>query len=188
MNLSCPSSIYPWRGGNDVTTGIVSVPRAHATVDGRDAEFEALFTELFPRLARFAYRLVRSEEAARDIAQESLARTWTRWIAVKDPEPYAFLVATNLVRERWRREPVESRVLTVLANSIPEVAGGPDLDLRDVVDRLPARLREVVLLHYFADLPLERVAQTVGRPVGTVKQRLHKARGLLAAMIVEGER
>ncbi len=171
-----------------MTTGTVSVPRAQATVEDRDAAFEVLFSDLFPRLAKYAFRLVRSEEAARDIAQEALARTWTRWVSVKDPEPYAFLVATNLVRERWRREPVESRALTVLANSIPAISAGPDLDLRDVVDRLPTRLREVVLLHYFADLPLEQVAQTVGRPVGTVKQRLHKARGLLAGMIEKGER
>ena len=151
-----------------------------------NADFEVLFAALYPRLARYAYRLVRSEEAARDIAQEALARTWTRWIAVKDPEPYAFLVATNLIRQRWRREPTEARALQVLANSGPRFVEAPDLDTRDAVNRLPAALRETVLLHYFADLPIEQVAQVVGRPVGTVKQRLHTARGLLATMIEEG--
>jgi RNA polymerase sigma-70 factor (ECF subfamily) len=169
-----------------VTTGTVSVPRP--AVGERDVAFEALFVALFPRLAKYAFRLIRSEEAARDVAQEALARTWTRWVTVKDPDAYAFLVATNLIRERWRREPVESRAMRVLANSSPTFTHAPDVDLRDVVDRLPARLREVVLLHYFADLPVEAVAGAIGRPVGTVKQRLHQARGLLAGMIEEGTR
>jgi RNA polymerase sigma-70 factor (ECF subfamily) len=171
-----------------MTTGTVSVPRAPGWVRDSDSEFDLLFADLFPRLARYAFRLVRSEEAARDIAQEALARTWTRWVTVKDPEPYAFLVATNLVRERWRREPVEHRALRVLANSALSSTAGPDVEVRDAVDRLPLRLRQVVLLHYFADLPVEQVAAAIGRPTGTVKQRLHKARGLLSEVIREGER
>jgi RNA polymerase sigma-70 factor (ECF subfamily) len=38
-----------------------------------------------------------------------------------------------------------------------------------------------VLLHYYADLPVEEVARLIHRPVGTVKRRLHEARRVLAA-------
>lgn len=34
--------------------------------------------------------------------------------------------------------------------------------------------REVIVLHYWADLTLDAVAERVGRPVGTVKSRLHR--------------
>jgi RNA polymerase sigma-70 factor (ECF subfamily) len=39
--------------------------------------------------------------------------------------------------------------------------------------------RVVVVLHYWADLSLEHIAERVGSPLGTVKSRLHRARGHL---------
>jgi RNA polymerase sigma-70 factor (ECF subfamily) len=51
--------------------------------------------------------------------------------------------------------------------------------LRDLVERLPKRLRTPVLLHYYADLPVNEVAATLHLPLGTAKRRLHEARALL---------
>jgi RNA polymerase sigma-70 factor (ECF subfamily) len=44
---------------------------------------------------------------------------------------------------------------------------------------LPRRLRDVVVLHLVADLPVAEVATVAGIPVGTVKRRLYEARALL---------
>jgi RNA polymerase sigma-70 factor (ECF subfamily) len=55
-----------------------------------------------------------------------------------------------------------------------------DLSVRDAVERLPKRLRDTVVLHYFADLSVEQIAQLIHRPPGTVKQRLFAARRALA--------
>ncbi|GAA2593826.1 hypothetical protein GCM10010399_25520 [Dactylosporangium fulvum] len=44
---------------------------------------------------------------------------------------------------------------------------------------LPVREREVLLLFYLEDLPLDACAQICAVPVGTVKSRLNRARGLL---------
>jgi RNA polymerase sigma-70 factor (ECF subfamily) len=49
------------------------------------------------------------------------------------------------------------------------------------------RLREVVLLHYYADLPVAEVAAAIHRPVGTVKRRLHEARALLTDAVAAAE-
>ena len=58
---------------------------------------------------------------------------------------------------------------------------------------LDADLRIVILLHYWADLTLEDVAERVGWPVGTVKSRLNRAlrtirRELDAAALPESRR
>jgi RNA polymerase sigma-70 factor (ECF subfamily) len=53
----------------------------------------------------------------------------------------------------------------------------------DAVERLPAHLRSVVLLHYYADLPVEDVARALRRPLGTVKRRLLDARKVLSATL-----
>ena len=58
---------------------------------------------------------------------------------------------------------------------------------RDQLERGFRRLsidhRAVVVLHHYLDMPLDRVADTLGIPVGTVRSRLHHAmRGLRAAL------
>lgn len=49
------------------------------------------------------------------------------------------------------------------------------LDLLKALDQLPKRQKNVIVLHYFADLKLEDVGQILACPSGTVKSRLHKA-------------
>jgi RNA polymerase sigma-70 factor (ECF subfamily) len=61
---------------------------------------------------------------------------------------------------------------------------------RDELERAFRRLslnhRTVVVLHHYLDLPLDRVADIVGVPVGTVGSRLHYATRTLRAAIVAG--
>jgi RNA polymerase sigma-70 factor (ECF subfamily) len=65
-------------------------------------------------------------------------------------------------------------------------------DLGSVVDRdqlerafrrLSLNHRTVVVMHHYLDLPLERVADTLGIPVGTVASRLHYAMRILRSVI-----
>ena len=51
--------------------------------------------------------------------------------------------------------------------------------LRDAIRALPPEMEEAVVLHYFMDLPLLKIARILTLPVGTVKSRLHYARLIL---------
>ena len=51
--------------------------------------------------------------------------------------------------------------------------------LRDAIRALPPEMEEAVVLHYFMDLPLLKIARILMLPVGTVKSRLHYARLIL---------
>ena len=57
------------------------------------------------------------------------------------------------------------------------------LDLERALDRLPEVWRRVVVLHHVAGLSLEEIAATEGVAVGTIKSRLHRARGALVALL-----
>lgn len=52
--------------------------------------------------------------------------------------------------------------------------------LREAVENLPPEMKEAVLLRYFMDLPIVKVAQILAKPIGTVKSRLYYARVMLA--------
>lgn len=141
------------------------------------APFDAFFTATYPALAGYCESLVGADRAD-EVAQEAMTRVYARWPLLREPRPYVFRVATNVVRDEWRRTARERELWAATAERRP--AAAPDPEIWDLVHRLPERLRDVVLLHYLADLPVAEVATAVRRPVGTVKRRLHEARQALA--------
>lgn len=146
-----------------------------------DAGFRDLYDAEFGRVAGYCFQLTRSWELSQDLAQEAFVRLFSRWRSVREPRPYLFHIATNLVRRAWR-EQLRERAAWGDADD-PAGPVPPDLSVRDAVDRLPDRYRDVVLLHYYADLTVSAVAQAVGRPEGSVKRMLSEARALLAASL-----
>ncbi len=159
-------------------TQLEAVVAAAGSVDAA-AEQLAFCEREYEALARYAYRLVRDEQLARDVTQEAFVRLFARWTKVTEPRPYLYLVATNVVRRHFRRHKTETAAYAVTYEP-DDTADGPDFDVRDVVARLPRKWREVVVLHYFADLTIAEIALRLHQPEGTVKRRLHEARGLLA--------
>ncbi len=162
----------------------------HETVRGtslvsRDADFRAFYAGEYPGLARYCHSLVSDRELAHDLAQESFTRMLGRLTTVDDPRAYVYGVATNLIRRAWRKRAQDASAVGAIAGeparSMPSHEGA--VTVRAAVERLPKRLRDVVLLHYWSDLTVTDVAAAVGRPAGTVKRQLSEARALLASEV-----
>lgn len=58
-----------------------------------------------------------------------------------------------------------------------------DEKLRQVVTELKQPYRQIVEMRYYDDLSYEEIAQKLGVPIGTVKIRLSRAKGLMAAIL-----
>ena len=143
--------------------------------------FADFYAATFGDLAGYGWHLTGDPHLGDELAQEALTRVCARWGLLREPRPYAYRVVTNLARDGWRRQTRERVALAALP--APDDVPGPDAGLKDAVRRLPEHLRDVVLLHYFADLPVEDVARALRRPTGTVKRRLSDARALLATAL-----
>jgi RNA polymerase sigma-70 factor (ECF subfamily) len=130
--------------------------------------------------------MVGDPEVAHDVAAEAFVRLLGRWTTVNDPRAYLYTTALNLIRDRWRRS---ERERVALGKVVTSAAAGPDPtpapELRMLVEALPRRLQQVVVLHYFADMTVESVARALGVAPGTVKRDLFDARAKLAAALGE---
>lgn len=157
-----------------------STPAAAAAEPaGRDVAARALWDLHYAPLAGWCAALVGDRDAAHDIASEAFTRLLSRWVGVRDPRGFLYVTATNLARDRWRREQRDRRLNARL--ELVTVTSTPPADpwLRDLVERLPERMRVPVLLHYYADLSIADVAAALRRPQGTIKRTLSDARSLL---------
>jgi RNA polymerase sigma-70 factor (ECF subfamily) len=182
-----PSLALDGYGGTTaaVEDGLPSLPGVSAATQ---QDFAALYATEFPRLAGYLTSLTGDPEVAREATQEAFTRLFARWRKVQEPRGFVYVVGTNLCKHHWRQGGRERSAVTSLG--ITTLHGRPahDSSLRDLVERLPGHLRETVLLHYYADLPVAEVAAALHRPVGTVKRRLHEARALLSDAVLASER
>jgi RNA polymerase sigma-70 factor, ECF subfamily len=145
--------------------------------------FAELARRAVVRLDRAARLIVRDPELARDGVQDGLIRAWRDLPTLQDPDRFeAWLhrlivnACIDLTRRR-RSRPVEIELAPEHAPEIPDASGV--IAQRDLVDgvlrRLDAHGRAIVVLHYYAGLPLTEVAAALRIPLGTVKSRLHRA-------------
>jgi RNA polymerase sigma-70 factor, ECF subfamily len=131
---------------------------------------------------RFATTLS-SLDDAEDIVQDALARAWEKR-SHYDPakgslQSWLLAIVADQARSRWRRPtPIWDQISLSLAAE--PVQSDSTMDLRSLVQALPARQRAAVILHHFVDLPVDEVAALLGRAPGTVKSALHDARRTLA--------
>lgn len=176
-----------WNGG--IHMGAVDEAVPHLAGDerqsrrSREAAAEALFASAYPRLAGWCRGLVHSDETAHEIAAEAFTRLWSRWAKVDAPVPYLYSVASNLIKEHWRRADKERQALRQLTRDASEAAPAADRGtaIRQLVSTLPERQRVPVLLHYYAGLSIAEIAAALGRRPGTVKSDLYNAREALRA-------
>ena len=75
-------------------------------------------------------------------------------------------------------KPLEMEDESLGANMVVQAVDGTLL--RDAIEHLPPKLKEAVLLRYFAEMPITQIARFLMIPVGTVNSRLHMARQALA--------
>lgn len=158
---------------------------------GGTEEFVALFEAEHPRLVALGLALTGDAELARDLAQETLARAYTRWATLAShPNVAAWLrrVLVNALTDRRRHEVLVARTLPRLAPAAsgePEVAGD---EWWTAVRRLPDRQRTAVALYYLEDWSVAEVAAAMDVTAGTVKATLAGAReALRRALRIEEE-
>jgi RNA polymerase sigma-70 factor (ECF subfamily) len=154
-----------------------------------EREFEEFYAGNYGRFVVQVYAVTGSLAEAEDAVQEAFARASVHWGRIGNydsPEAWVRRVALNVAFTALRRA---RRVVEVLARAQPPAPPLPadSLELVEALKALPLPFRQVLVLHYLADLPVERIAGELGIAVGTAKSRLARARQALARQLVDGE-
>src|SRR5215471_9674541 len=176
------SRATPTTGGPVGTdAGAETGPYATLTPEtgARRALAEQLFTANYPKLAGWVRRLVDDDETAHEIASEAFVRLLSKWTSpakLDNPQSYLYMIATNLVRDHWRkleRERRAMRTMTARADLDPSVNPAEDVDVQQLIAGLPEKLRSPFLLHYYGGFGLKEISILLKRPEGTIKADLY---------------
>jgi len=160
---------------------------------GNEAAFRLLYERHRTPVFRFACRMLGSAPLAEDVTQECFLAILRRPEGYRPDRgaslrTYLCAIVRNLALKQLKRQGQE-----ITTDDPPEgPSGSPGADpltrviddeaaeaVRQAVSALPPLQREVVVLFEYEDMSLAETAAVCDIDVGTVKSRLHRARGRL---------
>jgi RNA polymerase sigma-70 factor (ECF subfamily) len=158
------------------------------------AAFEQLVRLNQRTVFQIALSVVGNSADAEDVTQDAFLRAYVKFASLEEPERFRAWVcriarrtALNHIRSDTRlRKREEQRYDDATAGAdVATVAEDREFQrrLRAAIDRLPERLREVVLLCALEELEPSAVAAILRIPAGTVRSRLHAGRKQLLRMM-----
>lgn len=150
-------------------------------------EIEALdeaFARFWAPIVSYLMGLLKSREAAEDIAQDAFCRLWERRALLRSDgslRGFLYQVARNMAISEHRSENVRQRALTALKLEPPTFAhiemqyDGLSGELKRAIRSLPERRREILILHCIHGLTYKEIARLLGIAPQTVANQFSAA-------------
>ena len=153
------------------------------------------FRELVERFQNLVFgvcmRMLRDRHEAEDVAQEVFLRahrSLKSWDGVRPLRGWLVAIAANRCRTHLGKRARRPRVAEAMED-VPDSRPAPDdgAELKSVLwgalEELRPDYRQVFLLFHEQGLNYEEMSAATGRPVGTLKTWLHRARAELSGML-----
>ena len=168
------------------------------TLSGDRRAFEELMRKYEKKIFSFVVRMVRNEDTAVDLTQDFFFKIFTvleKYNFEYKFSTWAYRICYNLVIDHIRKNQAQVDSLDDETVSTRDMLDSENVSREDgfkalvraetrdyvwrVVDQIPLKFRELILLRYIQDLKYEEIAEITSLPVGTVKNRIFKAKEIL---------
>jgi RNA polymerase sigma-70 factor (ECF subfamily) len=172
-------------------------------IAGREASFEELVRRYQRPIAAYVYRMVGDYDAALDLTQEVFIKVYnslSRYRCEFKFSTWIYKIAHNAAIDHLRRFAVREQALASGTDSerreaaiecrrlTPEQESEREerrSEIESVVQLLPAAYRELIVLRHSHDLSYDEIAEVTALPLGTVKNRLFRAREAMRDLLIK---
>ncbi|PWT88406.1 MAG: hypothetical protein C5B55_13165 [Blastocatellia bacterium] len=172
-------------------------------VDGIEGSFEELVRRYQRPISAYVYRMVGDYDAALDLTQEIFIKVYSSLRRYR-PEfkfsTWIYKIAHNSAVDHLRR--TSTREQSIINGSESDTFELPlesnrlspeqeseqrerRIEIEAVVKTLPPNYRELIILRHSQDLTYEEIVEVTGLPLGTVKNRLFRAREMMRQQFVD---
>jgi RNA polymerase sigma-70 factor (ECF subfamily) len=168
---------------------------------GRESSFEELVRRYQRPIAAYVYRMVGDYDAALDLTQDVFIRVYNSLARYRSEFKFStwiYKIAHNAAIDHLRRSAAREQALTdgtgeeraevVERRLSPEQESERNercSEIEMVVQSLPHAYRELIVLRHSNDLSYDEIAEVTGLPLGTVKNRLFRARESMRDLLLQ---
>jgi RNA polymerase sigma-70 factor (ECF subfamily) len=164
---------------------------------GLEGGFEELVRRYQRPISAYVYRMVGDYDIALDLTQEIFIKIYASLSRYR-PEfkfsTWIYKIAHNAAIDHLRRSAGRERSISGGSESEPQQLAieskglSPEqqsereerrIEIETVVRMLPTAYRELIVLRHSQDLTYEEIVEVTGLPLGTVKNRLFRAREMM---------
>jgi RNA polymerase sigma-70 factor (ECF subfamily) len=168
------------------------------TLKGEKKAFEALMRKYEKQIFSFVIRMVRNEEVAIDLTQDFFIKVFTvleKYNFDYKFSTWAYRICYNMVIDHIRKNQAQVHSLDDDSISSKDMLSSENVTRDDgfknlsreetriyiwkIVEHIPHKFRELILLRYIQDLKYDEIAEITALPVGTIKNRIFKAKEIL---------
>lgn len=159
------------------------------SAEAKDAMLTRLMETYGTNVLRVCFLYLHDHSLAQDAAQTTFLKAWKALDRLRANAPektWLMTIAVNTCRSMLRSREYQLYAHGADPDNLPEPAVDPilpDGTVARAVLTLPAKYREVVILHYYQNLTTIEVALALRLPEATVRTRLHRARKTLEPML-----
>ena len=164
------------------------------TLGGDEDAFTALVKKYEKQIHAFVWRRVRDYHVAEEITQDTFLRAYEKLGTLRDPNRFSgwlYMIATRRFLTWFDEKTIPMQSLEAMGEAeiealfyaqymVEQTEKLATEKQREVVayllEKLPARERTVVVLHYLSEMSCEEIGDFLEMSPNTVKSRLHRAR------------
>jgi len=150
---------------------------------GDRAAIDSVVDRYSKPLFAFIVRMTGEREAAEDVFQETWIRVVRNIGSFRGESKFStwlFQIALNLCRNLARQAARRTYVAIEEAGTLSVEAEAEESDpfkarrIRKLVDSLPEKMREVIVLRFYHEKTDQEIVEITGLPAGTVKSRIFR--------------
>ena len=158
------------------------------TLAGDQRAYEGLVKKHQKTVVASAFVITKSQFMAEDAAQDAFVTAWMKLNTLQDASKYCSWVcriakncAINMINRYRSFLPVDFTDCIDFGDCSYDPSEMIELsedreDVKKSIEKLPERIRQIIYLHYFEDMPISEIADRMRISEGTVKWQLHDGR------------
>lgn len=158
---------------------------------GDSSALDGLIRLYYPEIFRYCQRHTSDYQTAEDAAQETFLKAVRHMDGYTHRgrfRAYLYKIAANICADFWRQSAKPEEVTSEVCVETGFEKVEAELSLKAMLDVLPEKQREAVILRYVHDLKLREIASVLNEPLRTVQSRLRSAIRFLEENLKEGGR
>lgn len=144
---------------------------------GEKEAFSAVMGLYKEEMYRIAFSYMRNEHDALEIVSETVYKAFISIKKVKNPEflkTWVIRILINNANNLLKKKAREKKFLKWIKNERRENDVEAELDLKNAIEKLDEKSKNIIILKYYNGLTIEHIAEIIKCPVGTVKSNLSR--------------